>query len=172
MELLVRKAKPKDAPGIAKVQVETWQNAYQGLIPDSYLNSLSIEKRTSGWKKQLENPKEGSYVFVAEFGDNIVGWCTAGFSLSKDTSKDTGEVYGIYVHPDYARRGAGSKLMEKALDTLKEDGFKKAILWVLTSNGKTRKWYESKGWRVEGKTTIDNRDGVKLHETRYIKDLN
>jgi GNAT superfamily N-acetyltransferase len=68
-------------------------------------------------------------------------------------------------------KGAGSLLLKASLDYLRDSKFTKAILWVLTSNRKTRDWYESKGWKVEGTTTVDIRDGFELHETRYIIDL-
>lgn len=61
--------------------------------------------------------------------------------------------------------------MNEALKRLKKDGYKKATLWVLDTNEKTRKWYESKGWKVEGATKIDKRDNFELKETRYTIDL-
>jgi len=35
--LIIREAQLKDAAGIAKVQVKTWQTAYKGQMPESYL---------------------------------------------------------------------------------------------------------------------------------------
>ncbi len=57
--IIVRKAKIEDATGIAEVHVLTWQCAYRGQIPDSYLDGLSIEKRTEGWREQIKLPEEG-----------------------------------------------------------------------------------------------------------------
>lgn len=54
----VRIANVDDALEIATVHVKTWQCAYRGQIPDAYLDSLSIEKRTERWKKQLKNPQK------------------------------------------------------------------------------------------------------------------
>ncbi len=78
---------------------------------------------------------------------------------------------GIYVHPNFIGTGCGSKLIEEAISLLKQDGYKKATLWVLETNEKTRRWYESKGWKVEGKTKIDKRDLFELKEVRYLIDL-
>ncbi|OGC51665.1 hypothetical protein A2709_03170 [candidate division WWE3 bacterium RIFCSPHIGHO2_01_FULL_43_9] len=68
-------------------------------------------------------------------------------------------------------KGAGTKLLEYGLKELKNMGYTKATLWVLASNAKTIKWYESRGWRVEGKTKVDKRDTFEMNETRYITDL-
>ncbi len=57
------------------------------------------------------------------------------------------------------------------LHILKTEGYKRATLWVLDTNEKTRNWYELKGWRVEGKIKTEPRDGFDLHEVRYIIDL-
>lgn len=170
--VVIRNAKVADASGIATVHVKTWQCAYRGQIPDSYLNGLSIEKRTETWKVQLENPKEGTHTFVAENNKTIIGWCTAGKSRDEDASGKTGEVYGIYIAPNFIGKGIGAKLMSRALETLRKDGFENATLWVLTTNDNSKKFYEKKGWQVEGKTKIEKRDDIELHDIRYKIDLN
>lgn len=54
----IRTAELKDAPLIAAVHVKTWQYAYKGQVPDSYLEGLSIKKRTEVWKKTLKKPNK------------------------------------------------------------------------------------------------------------------
>jgi ribosomal protein S18 acetylase RimI-like enzyme len=169
--VIVRKAISEDAQQIAEVHVLTWQCAYKGQIPDSYLKSLSIEKRTEGWSKQLKYSKKGIHTLVVEVDGKVVGWCTAGIGRDEDFDPEIGELYAIYIHPNFIGKGLGSKLMESALNQLRKDGYKKATLWVLNTNEKTRKWYENKGWKIEGKTKVDIRDNFELHETRYIIDL-
>lgn len=61
--------------------------------------------------------------------------------------------------------------MKKGLEYLKEQGYKKATLWVLTSNEKTRRWYEGKGWKVEGKSKTEHSREFDTHEIRYIIEL-
>ena len=46
--------------------------------------------------------------------------------------------------------GIGSQLMETAMDTLRNDGYKEVTLWVLDTNEKSRKFYEKRGWIIEG----------------------
>lgn len=171
MNILVRLAQVEDAAQIAEVHVLTWQCVYKGQIPDSYLKSLSIEKRTKGWIEQLNNPKKGIHTLVVEVDGRVVGWSTAGIGRDEDFNPEIGELYAIYIHPNFIGKGLGSKLMEAALNQLRKDSYKKATLWVLDTNERTRKWYESKDWGIEGKTKVDVRDGFELHETRYIINL-
>lgn len=170
-DIIIRTATLNDDRSIATIHVLTWQCAYKGIVPGDYLDRLSIDQKTQTWRKQLEHPKDNTHTFVAEKDGVVVGWCTAGVSRDTNVSKDTGELYGIYMHPDYINQGIGSELMEYALSILKEEGYKKATLWVLDSNEKSRKFYEKNNWKIEGKTKKEVRDGFVLDETRYIIDL-
>lgn len=171
LDFITRPAVLSDASGIARVHIKTWQCAYRGQIPDSYLDSLSIEERAKGWKKILSKLENGNYALVAERQNQIVGWCTFGKSRDEDVIDGRGELYGIYIDPQYTGMGIGSKLMEVAMDTLQNEGYKETTLWVLETNVKTRKFYEKKGWKIEGKKKDDQRDGFTLHEIRYIRML-
>ncbi len=171
-EVNVRDANVNDAEGIATVHVKMWQQAYRGQIPDSFLDSMSVEDRTEGWKKELEHPYENTFAYVADIDNVVAGWVTGGVNRDSDLHETSiAELYGIYVLPGYTNLGIGSKLMEKLFQNLKDSGYKQATLWVLDTNEKTRKWYESKGWRIEGKTKSEKRDGFDLNEVRYIRDL-
>jgi hypothetical protein len=41
----VRPAILADALSVAVVQVESWRSTYRGLVPDEYLDGLSIDRR-------------------------------------------------------------------------------------------------------------------------------
>ena len=44
MDVIVRRARLRDAPGIAAVHVSAWQDAYAGILPSDYLAGLSIPR--------------------------------------------------------------------------------------------------------------------------------
>lgn len=169
-QMTIRPAEKKDIPQIAKVHVETWRCAYRGQMPDALLDNVSIEQRAKRWEKILSNPTPDSQTFVAELDSKVVGFCSVGLSLDKDL-ENTGELLSLYIGSNYMNKGVGTALFEKGLRYIKDQGYTKAILWVLTSNGKARQWYEKKGWVMDGKTKIEKRDGFELHETRYQRDL-
>lgn len=162
----IRKALVSDAEGIAKVHVYTWQNAYLGLIPDSILQGLSVELRTSSWIRNIKNPSPKSHTFIAEMDGEIVGFVDLGANREKDLEYE-GEIYAIYVNPQIQGRGVGAALMQAGLKTLKSEGFAEAVLWVLDRNLHARAWYESNGWRSEGKTKFDQRGDLVLEEIEY-----
>ncbi|SDE64667.1 hypothetical protein SAMN04488689_10282 [Paenibacillus sp. cl6col] len=49
----IRKAMAGDAPGIARVHVDSWRTAYQGIISDTYLSSLSVQARQNMWEHAI-----------------------------------------------------------------------------------------------------------------------
>jgi ribosomal protein S18 acetylase RimI-like enzyme len=171
--ITIRPAEEKDANDIAKVHITSWQNTYKGQVPDSYLENLpsTIEDRANKWKETLAKHERGLRVLVAEAGKDIVGFCIVNASRDEDMAKDVGEVGAIYVDPKFLKKGIGAQLMSEGLAFLSEEGFNKVTLWVLTTNVKAREWYEKNGWKVEGKTKVEDRNDVQLHETRYITTL-
>lgn len=167
----IRIATVHDAPSIAEIHVKTWQDAYVGLIPDSYLQSLSVSERSEEWKKGLSKPEPNSATFVYEQDRKILGWCSVGTNRDDDTHEKLGKLWAVYVSPDSQKRGVGTWLMNRGLSFLRERGYTKATLWVLNTNDKAWKFYESKSWKADGKTKVEPREGFELHEVRYVIDL-
>ena len=165
--LKIRRAEVHDALQIAQVHVGTWQFAYRGQMPDAFLNSLSVENRAKFWQETLSIPNSVPVVWVAEENDKVVGFCSMGMSRDDDRKPETGEIYAIYVDSNSMGKGVGSKLMDKGVETLRQNGFEEATLWVLDTNEKTRRFYESKGWKEDGAIKTELQDGFELKEVRY-----
>lgn len=158
----------EDALGIAKVHVNSWRSGYQGLMPQEFLDNLSVEKRTKGWEDILS--KIGDYqVFVALNGTEIVGFCSAGVSRDSDVDKQlVGELYAIYVDPKHWLSGAGSLLIQAAIDLLRTQGYNEATLWVLDTNARGIGFYTAKGWQPDGATKVDT---LRFSLANYFRQL-
>jgi ribosomal protein S18 acetylase RimI-like enzyme len=169
--IFVRDARLEDAEAAATIHVRTWQSAYRGQIPDDYLDSLDVASRIKSWKEKLSNPRPRTKNLVAEVNQKIVGFCDLGKSRDDDATNDIGEVLAIYVDADFMGKGVGTKLINEAVQSLKDFGFKSATLWVLESNAKGRHFYQKNGWVIEGKTRTENYNNVILKEVRYKIDL-
>ncbi len=169
----IRLAEEQDALNIAKLHVETWQYAYRGQVPDSYIEGLpqSVAERVDRWKKTIGKREQGLKVFVAEISQLVVGFCFVNSSRDDDLDDLVGEVGAIYVKAQLMGQGIGTALLEAGLSSLKVEGFKKATLWVLKSHTKSRNWYERKGWQLEGKGKTEERGEIVLELVRYVIDL-
>jgi L-amino acid N-acyltransferase YncA len=168
----IREARAADAGQIGLVHVLSWQEAYRGLIEQEYLDSLDPVRRAEGWRRFLKRPQEGAGVYVAESGEEIVGFVSVGPSRDEDATPGiTGELYAIYLLPRRWGRGAGRALMTAAVSHLTASGFTEATLWVLDSNARTRTFYAKAGWEPDGSVKTDQTRGFPLTEVRYHRKL-
>jgi ribosomal protein S18 acetylase RimI-like enzyme len=168
MGLLVRRAEPQDAPAVALVHVASWRQAYRGLLPQEYLNSLSVEARTTTWVKAFSQlPGQSSTTLVGELDGQIVGFACVGPSRDDDRDTATAELWGLYLDPAHWGAGHGRTLHTEALDVARASGTTAATLWVLTTNQRARNFYERQGWAADGAEKTVWRGDVRLDETRY-----
>jgi ribosomal protein S18 acetylase RimI-like enzyme len=152
LNVIFRDARLEDAEAAATIHVKTWQIAYRGQIPNDYLDSLDVVSRTKRWQEKLSNPSPRTRNLIAEANQKIIGFCDIGKSRDEDATDDVGEVLAIYIDTDFMGKGVGTKLIDKALESLKDFVFKSATLWVLEINTIGRRFYEKNGWTTEGTT--------------------
>ncbi|UNK71377.1 GNAT family N-acetyltransferase [Microbacterium sp. H1-D42] len=168
--MLVRNATVADAHDLAVVHVRGWQEAYRGLMPQDVLDGLSIPEREANWARFMEDPERSSRTLVVERDGHVVGW--AGFGSARDDdAPGTGELWGIYAHPDTWATGVGHALLTAVEAALRAEGHEVAYLWVLEGNDRAAGFYERHDWRADGGTKIDRRPGLVLHEHRHVKRL-
>lgn len=140
----IRPATPNDIPSIARIQVESWQNTYRGLISDEYLDSLQPEDRIERWKQRLVGRVFNEFVYVAEdAGGDVVGFATGG---PEHTGHPTykGELWALHISKAYQGMGIGRQLFFTVAKRLQEQGYTNMMLWVLTGNP-ARQFYEKLG---------------------------
>ncbi len=160
----------EDTDAAAAVLVRTWQAAYRGMIPDDYLNGLSIEARAERLRKQLDEEGfwQNTRILLLCDGENVVGVAGFGPYWGGDLPLGMGEIGMLYLLPAYWGRGEGSRLLNEALRHLKEQGYKRVALWMLKDNARARKAYERAGFRADGKTKVIGFGGAPVVEARYL----
>jgi len=186
--LTIRPATPNDAQAVARIRVQGWRFAYQGLISQDYLDSLSVAEDTErmrGYLSQLPQnspPSRSASVqgsdgekrsfMLAARDDAVLGFCR--FSAAPDkidraeraTPGGTmnGRLHALYIDPDSLGQGIGHALMNHALSTFAAWGCERATLWVLEGNSRAISFYERQGWRCTGATKVDQSFGLCLVE--------
>ena len=122
----IRAAEPADAEEVERLRVAGWQAAYRGILPDDYLNRMRVdgERRRRHMIKQATAAHRSVLVeSVAVQAEAIVGWVAGGRCRDADRpGPGHGEVYAIYVLPEWWGRGAGRLLMAHAVRALAEAG--------------------------------------------------
>jgi ribosomal protein S18 acetylase RimI-like enzyme len=129
--IAIRAARPGDAAGIARLDVETWQATYAGILTTPYLAGLSATRREHGWRHAIEHGPGDVRVAVDEAAE-IVGFGSCG--RCRGDPEFSGEVFTLYVAPDRQNQGIGRALLLALFVRLVEQGRRSAIIWVLREN--------------------------------------
>ena len=134
MSVEPRSANVDDAPALARVQVEAWRSAYAGILPDRVLVQMSEPDLAVDWARLLTRPMADDAVLVAETPTHgVVGFGSAGPRRCLSQPRG-GEVYTLYVHPDFHDAGFGRRLLAGLLRGLAARRFQSAVVWVLAAN--------------------------------------
>jgi GNAT superfamily N-acetyltransferase len=164
----IRAATTADARAIAEINVAGWRAAYRGLMPEEFLDSLSVEHRERAWRARLESAMDGrDAAWVAERDGGPIGYLVSGPPRDEDAGPGAAEIYAVYVRPDMWRSGAGRRLMETASAEWWRRGATSLLLWVLEGNGRARSFYEALGWVGDGSSKTYEMGGFTTLEVRY-----
>lgn len=161
----IRRACAGDEAGLAKVHIQAWQEAYQGLIPQSYLDNLPSEfiERAAMWESIIQNPKR--WAWVAESDQSIVGFIL--FGPPRDQNRDGFvELGAIYLLATEKNKGIGFSLLKTGFSEMSRLGFKRAYCWVLQNNS-TTEFYKRTGALHSGLTKEDEIGGKIFKELAY-----
>jgi len=165
---MIREATLAEVAAIACVQVESWEAAYRGLMPDPIIDSFTVESRTDQWASFLSSQRRDRIVLLADHDADVVGMASLGTTRDRDLGLDAiGEVYAIYVVPGHWDHGHGRDLMDAAIGWFRSHDFREAILWVLESNTRADAFYQAGGWHPDGATRLDVLPEGTLSEVRF-----
>ncbi len=149
--LIIRPAEIDDAPAIARVHVDTWRTTYGGIIPQSYLDTMTVQNRTFVWVRLLERREQAFTTLVSEDHDRrVIGFVTAGPLRHKD-DRYQAEISSLYVLRSHQRSNHGRRLFLAAANRLSLRGLNGLFVWVLADNP-SRPFYESLGGEVVAET--------------------
>jgi ribosomal protein S18 acetylase RimI-like enzyme len=163
-------ATPEDAPAVARIHVTAWQEAYKDILSVEYLAGLSIDKRQAYWSEVI--PKGNLELSLAKEDECVVGWVAFGKSRDADAPSTAGEIWAIYVAPDYWSTGVGRALWLQARQRLTADGYRTVSLWVLADNARAIDFYMKAGFNEEPDSSKEfELGGQTLKEVRFVANL-
>ena len=93
---------------------EAWRGAYAGIIPHRALNAM-IDRRGSQWWANAI--RRAATVLVVEIGGKVAGYATIGRNRARELTQQ-GEIYELYLRPEYQGIGLGSRLFAAARERL------------------------------------------------------
>ena len=144
--------------GKAYVHWKSWKETYTGLIDQTYLDGITLEKCTQMAHRWKDN------ILLAKDGERVVGFVAYG-ACRDSTLPNVGEVFAIYVLQDYQSKKVGYRLMRSAIEKLA--AYPQIAVWVLKGNTKAISFYEKYGFHFDG-TEMEVLMGTPNTELRMI----
>jgi GNAT superfamily N-acetyltransferase len=167
-------ATERAAAGIAKVYVDTWRSTYAAILPHQVLLDMSYERQAREWSWAIRNSAQ-PLIVAAEANHGVVGFTSFGPARLRDRPASgrfageghatVGEIYTLYVWPEFQDRGIGRRLLAAAFAAMIDKDYDCSFLWALRDNP-SRYFYE----RVGGKAIAERREhlwGCALDEVCY-----
>ncbi|MFH9013194.1 GNAT family N-acetyltransferase [Streptomyces sp. NPDC017943] len=168
----IREMTAADCEGVAGIRVRGRQHAYRGMMPQAYLDGLSVEEDAERRRAHLSRADGRVVNLVAEdAGGALAGWACHGPYRDGDTLAGDAELYALYVHPSRLGRGTGRALLSASVARCAAAGHGRMFLWVLEENRRARRFYERAGFRADGAAESFEVDGVAVPEVRYVRPL-
>ncbi|OKH28051.1 GNAT family N-acetyltransferase [Chroogloeocystis siderophila] len=132
-DITVRKARQEDAEAICHVHCVSVRTLCANNYTPEQIEAWIGSSEPENFRKALL--ERGEIVFVAEIAGAIAGFS----SLFKN------EIYAVYVHPDYTRRGVGTRLLN-AVE--KEAIFQHITKLKLIASTTSEPFYQAHGYQV------------------------
>lgn len=143
-DIQIRPAQIGDAAGIARVRVTSWRATYRGIVPQDVLDRMSVKEITGWMERTIASRALGNCNLVSQDrSGQIVGFALGGPERVQ-VSEYEGELFALYILPDYLRIGIGRRLLLSMAGCLLAQGMHSMVIWVLADNP-ARKFYQAMG---------------------------
>jgi len=129
----IRKLQDSDKSNL----IALWETVFPNDPPHNKPGKVIAEKLTVD-----------DLIFVAEDNKIIIGACMAGYDGHR------GWLYALAVAPDQRRKGIGTKLVNVAIENLKELGCRKVNLQIRSDNTQVEGFYKSLGFKTEDRVSM------------------
>lgn len=156
----IRRADLRDAPAIAEVHHSAWIGAYAGIIPHKALTRMVGRRGAEWWSNAI---RRAANILVVEIGGRVVGYATIGRNRARQLTQQ-GEIYELYLTPEYQGIGLGSRLFAAARKLLDANGLKGLVVWALEDNTGALSFYEGLGGR-------DVAEGVEVFDAKALRKI-
>jgi GNAT superfamily N-acetyltransferase len=136
---MIREARASEVETLLTIQRAACRVAFAHIFPPERY-PFPDDMIRGAWRDALADDDVEAY--VAEASGEAVGSVSIG----------DGFLRTLYVVPTHWRSGIGSQLHDFALDRLRARECTTAKLWTLEENWDARRFYERRGWRLNGET--------------------
>ncbi len=139
----VRNGAASDADQLAHIHNLSWRDAYCGVISRGDLDMLVKRRNAPWWRRALINRQN---ILVIEVGGTVGGY--AMYGCARGQFAQQGEIFELYLGPEYQGLGLGELLFEGCRARLDSRSFNGLVVWALRDNVAAISFYRRRGGRV------------------------
>lgn len=157
----VRPGHRSDAERLTQVFQLAWRQTYTGMVPKQHLDNMIQARGLPWWRRTL---RSRDTVLTAEYDDEIIGYATCGAARYKGPLQ--GEIYELYLLPDFQGVGFGEFLFEACRYQLDQQSRRGLIVWALAANYSAAQFYWRRGGRPVA-TSYELMAGERIEKTGF-----
>lgn len=163
--MMIRPIIDNDIETIAKIYTDNWKATYQGLLSDSFLESMTYEHSKEKWLSYIHTDQQGSFVAVDE-NDMIIG-----FAAYKpyDDLKECLLLDSLHILQSVQGGGVGKKMIFTIGEYAYHKGYKKMSICIVKGNDRAEGIYTHLGAK-HFKDFIDDFEGTPSHSSVLLWD--
>jgi ribosomal protein S18 acetylase RimI-like enzyme len=157
-------AGPDDAPDLARIHIAAWRETYRGLLPDAYLDRMSLPAHARRFHASLTQagPYEATLAAADRWG--LVGYAAGGPSRGRRAGE--AEITTLYLLRSAQGHGVGRRLVADLSRVFAANGATSLMISVLRDNLAARGFYEHLGGRADAPRREPGPGGV-TYEVSY-----
>jgi len=139
---------------IRTMSISDYEEIYALWMSSKNMGFNNLDDSKEGIEKFLKRNPNTSFVAVEK--ERIIGIVLAGHDGRR------GYIYHMFVEENSRNKKVGTKLIEKSINVLKNEGINKVALLVFKRNEVGNKFWEKQGFTVREDVTYRNRELVEL----------
>jgi len=147
-DIVIRPASRADLPSLGRLGASLLR-AHHGLDPQRFMAPGDSPEDGYAWFLGTQLRRRDVTVLVAERGGSIVGYAYAGLEPQswKELREACGFIHDVVVEEHARGCGAGTALIEAAMQWLHEHGAPRVVLWTAEPNDPAQRLFARLGFR-------------------------
>jgi GNAT superfamily N-acetyltransferase len=164
-EVIEQLADPERLASLSRAAKLTYRDWAQ-----AHWQPLSSAAEGERWDRRLRDPIGWTAIaFDSAEPVGVVHFTTARTEFGKGQPiAGRAHLSGLFVLPTRWGEGIGSALLDAVVAEMSDRGYHSAQLFTATANRRSRRFYESRGWRA---SKVDSHEDDGLWLTRYARPL-
>ena len=163
--MIIRPIMENDIQAIAKIYTDNWKTTYQGLLSESFLESMTYEHSKEKWLSYVHTDKQGAFAAVDE-QDRIIGF--AAYKPYNDLKKCL-LLDSLHILQSVQGGGIGKKLIFTIGKYAHHNGYEKMSICIVKGNDRAEEIYTYLGAK-HYKDFIDDFEGTPSNSSVLLWD--